>query len=207
MSSFLNAATVLSAYGADELGLGPADGLIEIDLRGNMLTGSLSASLARLPIVVRPFCICWSHSSLSVSAAGTVCCCSLLLHFVAALCCCSLLLLPEVLWASDDIMYQSPASRPTAKPFDSHRSIHETSSYAAHCISPFVPHLFVGACYRVWMWATICSPAASMHCWIIAGISSASRRMAICCLGHFQQIWPHWASWFVFKLPVFLCHY
>ena len=82
MSSFLNAATVPSAYGADELGLGPADGLIEIDLRGNMLTGSLSASLARLPIVVRPFCMCWSHSSLSVSAAGTVGCCSLLLQFV-----------------------------------------------------------------------------------------------------------------------------
>ncbi len=38
-----------------ELGLGTADGLIEIDLRGNMLTGSLPTLLAHLPIVVRLF--------------------------------------------------------------------------------------------------------------------------------------------------------
>lgn len=78
----MKAAVVRSAYHAVELGLGSADGVIELDLRGNMLTGSLPASLARLPIVVRALYKCQSHSSLSVLAAGAVCRCSLLLQFV-----------------------------------------------------------------------------------------------------------------------------
>ena len=90
MSFFLKAATVLSAYYASLLYIFlsegsncitaivcPADGLIEMDFRGNMLTGNLSASLARLPIVVRALCVCPSHCSLSTSTVGTVCsiCC------------------------------------------------------------------------------------------------------------------------------------
>ncbi len=176
MSSFLIAETEPSACCAAELGLGTADGLIEIDFRGNMLTGSLPALLARLPIVVRALCMCLSHSSLSVSAVGTVCSCDLLL-------------LPEVFLAPDDIMYQSPASSLTATPFDSHRSVLQHPDLCSILHLTFVPHPCV-ACYRVWMWATINSPAASMHCWVIASILSASRQMAICCLGHFQQIWP-----------------
>jgi len=50
-----------SACGDTELGLGTADGLIEIDFRGNMFTGSLPARLASLPIVVRALRICLSH--------------------------------------------------------------------------------------------------------------------------------------------------
>ncbi len=79
MSFFLNAATVRSAYYAVELGLGTADGLIELDFRGNLLTGSLPASLSSLPIVVRALCMCQSHSSLSVFAVCSGCSCSSLL--------------------------------------------------------------------------------------------------------------------------------
>ena len=79
MSFFLNAATVLSSYYAVELGLRTADGLIELDFRGIVLTGSLPASLSSLPIVVRALRICLSHFSLSVYATCAVCSCNLLL--------------------------------------------------------------------------------------------------------------------------------
>lgn len=116
-----------------ELDLGTADGLLEIDFRGNMLKGSLPASLARMPIVVRALCMCLSHSSLSVSAVGTVCSYSLLL-------------LPEVFWAPDDIKYQSPASSLTAMPFDRHRSVLQYPDFCSILHLTFAPHLCVGAC-------------------------------------------------------------
>jgi len=68
VSSLLYAEAVPIPYCIIELGLGTADGLIEIDLSWNMLTGSLPALLANLPIVVRALGICQSHCSLSVYA-------------------------------------------------------------------------------------------------------------------------------------------
>ncbi len=70
---------------------------------------------------------------------------------------------------------------------------------ASHlCASP------VNAWHRVWMWATISSLAALMHCWVVASTLSAFRQMATCCLALCQPMWPLWVSWCVFKLLVSL---